>query len=84
MNISHPNPERKQALEELVRLSNKFPHLRVMQLLGGVLGSTHMRSQGDGLCKDPYYLEDSALVKEFEKYEARIDEMHDKVERAPR
>jgi hypothetical protein len=54
---------RAEALQELSRMSVKYPKLRVMQLLGNVLD--------DG---DHYYVEDSDLLSALRAFPSKVAE----------
>ena len=60
---------RKELLQTLARLSKRWPHLRVTQLIWNALPGTRRRRKG----KDLFYVEDSELCKWLRKYEGWVD-----------
>ena len=59
------NEIRQELLQTIVRLSDKYPSLRVTQLLGNSHGGEHI---------DLYYIEDSRLLNWLLLYETRADQ----------
>lgn len=61
---------RRQLLGELHRLSDKYPSLRVTQLILNAIPSEELEKRGN----DIYYVEDTELLGYLVNYERRTEE----------
>jgi hypothetical protein len=65
MSESEGDSRRTQALRTLSRLSDKYPALRIGQLIVNALPPN--------FANDPYYIEDSDLIRALLEFEQKID-----------
>ena len=73
MSETEGNEVRKEVLQVLNRLSDRYPQLRICQLVGNVLPAEIV---------DPYYLEDSELLKHLIAFEGKMNAVREAGERA--
>ncbi len=70
MEITHPDPNRLALLERLVILANKYPQLRIFQLIGNATPPVEALR----LHHDMYYVGDREFLQWLDDYEKQNDE----------
>lgn len=61
-----------ELLDAVVRLSKKYPNLRLLQLIGNAVPTEEARRRNN----DFYYVDDRQLLQWLQEYEAKIDGMN--------
>ncbi len=61
----------QELLAELTRLSEKYPDLRLCQLIGNSIPVDEAQRRNN----DIYYIEDDQLLQWLRRYEARVDKV---------